>query len=420
MRLVLKIILSSLLLWAGQAFAQLQLSLTQGVRGAAPVAVADFTGNKAAAKVISQLLRQDLNNSGRFAAERFTAAFSQASLRAAKMNYAISGSANCIANSCSVAVSLDNVFSNAHSHLLALNYTVSQSDLKALAHSISDAIYKQLTGYRGIFSTRIAYVLVQKTAKLPYYNLIVADYDGSNPHVLLHSLWPIMSPAWSPDGTNIAYVSFEGNRAAIYLQNLSSGTRSKLLAAPGINGAPAFSPDGSKIALVESVSGSPKIYLYDLKNKALKQLTTGYAIDTEPYFAPSGAGLVFTSNRGGTPQIYYYNFSDSKVKRITYTGSYNAHAEYLPDSKSIVYMHRTDDGWVVAMQNLQTGNVTNLTDSSFAESPSLAPNGQMLIYATRYGRREGLAEVSIDAKVQIHLPTADGSVREPAWSPFLT
>ena len=264
MHITKKILLLCLLLLAGSAWADLHLSLTQGVRGATPIAVQDFDGADQDSKLISSVLRRDLNNSGRFAAEQFGEQATQAQLRSSKMTYAVSGAVNCIADSCTVHVVLDSLYSSQGASLLDLNYTANKSDLTSLTHTIGDAVYKQLTGHRGIFNTRIAYVVVQNTSKLPSYNLVVADYDGANPHILLHSLWPIMSPAWSPDGSSVAYVSFEGNRSAIYLQDLATGSRQKLLAAPGINAAPAFSPDGSQIALVESVSGNPKIYLYSL------------------------------------------------------------------------------------------------------------------------------------------------------------
>jgi TolB protein len=420
MRLVLSIIIFLSVFTISIADAQLQLSLTQGVRGATPVAVLDFTGSKDAAAKLTTTIAHDLNNSGRLAAEHFSTQQSNADWRKAKINYTLSGSANCSGGRCAVDIVLDNVFSDNQRQLLDLDYHAKVGDLQQLAHTISDAVYKQLTGVRGVFNTRIAYVSRQGQGAQLKYNLVVADYDGANPQVLFSSLWPVMSPAWSPDGSSLAYVSFEGNRAAIYLQDLLTGARKKILSAPGINGAPAFSPDGAKMAIVESTSGNPKIYRYDLKTAKLSALTDGYSIDTEPSFSPDGKGIVFTSNRGGTPQIYYYDFASSNVKRITYAGPYNAHAEYLPDGKGLVYMHRSDFGWTIAYKDLSSGQLTELTDAGAAESPSIAPNGQMLIYATRFGRRGGLAEVSLDTKVHLRLPTAQGSVQEPAWSPYLT
>ncbi|HJN37560.1 MAG TPA: Tol-Pal system beta propeller repeat protein TolB [Gammaproteobacteria bacterium] len=293
-----------------------------------------------------------------------------------------------------------------------------QEDLwRAAAHKASDAIFLQATGYQGIFSTRLAYVLIDKKAANIEYKLQVSDFDGQGASNLLTSREPIMSPAWSPDGKYLVYVSFEGKRASIWKQTIDSGEREVLAEFPGINGAPAFSPDGQSLALVLSKSGAPKIHLLNLKTKALKQLTKGWSIDTEPVFSPDGTRVYFTSNRGGRPQIYAVNLSSKNIMRQTYQGNYNAGATLSPKGKTMVMLHREDRLFSIAKQ---TGNdVVVLAKTNFDESPSFAPNGQMIVYATEKNGRKLLSLVSIDGQVQIRLPASDGDVKDPAWSPFL-
>lgn len=413
------------LMLAQPACAALQLSLTQGIKAATPLAVLPFSGsaNLPSGANIATVIRNDLSSTGQFRVPMPSSWQNNTDYRAAGMSDVLSGSIQPNNDKRSVRVRLQNIVAANPENLINETYSISNSaqDLRPLAHSISDDVYQRLTGIRGNFSTRLAYILVNKAkTTMPEYSLVVSDADGANSHTLLNSYWPIMSPAWSPDGKQLAYVSFVGNRAAIYVQTLADATRKKLLDAPGINGAPAFSPDGKKIAAVLSISGNPNLYLVDLATGKKQQLTKGFAIDTDPSFASDGSALIFTSNRGGGPQIYKYDFASSSVKRLTFSGPYNADARYLPDGKNIVFMHRDDNGFAIAIQNLESGQMQVLTNSGFAESPSVAPNGQMIIYATRFAGRGSLAEVSIDGKVQLRLPSANGSLREPAWSPFLT
>ncbi len=425
------------------AHATLDLELTQGVSSAIPIAVSAFTNDSASSvpgnQAVSQIITNDLNNSGQFRVKNTpenSAAgnFDFAYWRGQGVNDVVIGNVNALPNGkFQVQFRLMGLYAQNNANqsdssaatLLSQSFTTSREGLRTVSHHISDLVFQKLTGIRGVFNTKIAYILVNRQPNLPgrpmksQYRLEVADMDGYNPQTLLTSKQPIMSPSWDPDGKNIAYVSFENHEAGIYFQNIYNAHRQLVTRFPGINGAPAFSPDGQKMALVLAISGNPKIYLLDLASKKLTQLTQGSSIDTEPCFSPDGKSMIFTSDRGGSPQIYRYTLATGQTERLTFTGNYNARALYLPDERGIVMMHREGGLFSIAYQNLASGQFRTLTQAGSDESPSLAPNGQMIIYATDTAERGVLAMVSLNGRIKLKLPARDGSVQEPAWSPFL-
>ncbi len=415
------------------SFAALSLELTQGVSAAMPIGLVPFKNEDTATipgnTTLSAVVRNDLQNSGQFHVMT-PGLFNQSnSVRQIDfkywqkrgVNYLIMGQVKLLpSGKYSVAYQLINVYTPKSPITLSQTFTTTQPSMRSLAHHISDLVYQKLTGVRGIFSTRIAYVLVQDLYnQKPKHSLEVADADGFNPRTLLVSTQPIMSPTWTNGGRKLAYVSFEGHHASIYLQDLATGKRRLVSHFPGINSAPAFSPDGSRLAMVLSTSGYPKIYLFDMISHHLKQLTHGYSIDTEPSWAPDGKSFVFTSDRGGPPQIYRYYLANNRIERITFDGNYNARASFLPDGSGIVMMHRESSLFGIAKQDLDSGFIQSLTESGGDESPSVSPNGKMIIYAKQDNGCGVLALVSTDGRIKLRLPAREGNVQEPAWSPYI-
>jgi TolB protein len=417
------------------AFAILSMELTRGVASAIPIAIVPFAGQESAAQPIADIVSNDLKNSGRFKVfgSGSITEFPSTAAAVSSTYFKKLGTDNVVIGKITptgsgqyqVSFELMDMFRGASSAgvVLSKKYTINSSQLRAVAHHISDQIYQQLTGVRGIFSTKIAYVVVQRSANplQSRYVLEVSDQDGYNPHPLLNSPEPIMSPHWAPNGHQIAYVTFENKQASICIQEVATGARRMLRSFPGINGAPAWSPDGRKLALVLSKSGSPNIYVMDVASGSLRQLTNDFYINTEPAWSPDGSSLLFTSNRGGGVQIYQVKLGSGAVSRISYDGDYNARGSYTADGNHIAMIHRVSGIYKIAVLDLDSGTTRVLTASSGdSASPSVAPNGSMILYDTVANGRNMLGMVSSDGRIQLVLPARVGEAQDPAWSPYLS
>jgi TolB protein len=408
------------------SFAALDLELTQGYDGAIPIAVVPFGGESSTNEnAIASVIASDLSYCGRFRVMPSSKMTQRPSTvqsvdksvwQELGMDNLVIGKIERSGQKIHVSYQLIDIYGRA-GVLLDKTFAGNDRDQRSLAHHISDQIYQQLIGKKGFFSTHIAYILVENEGKpTRHYNLVVADADGYNPQKLLSSKEPIMSPRWSSDGRQLAYVSFEGQRSSIYIQNVANGSRHVVASFSGINGAPAWSPDNSKLAVVLSKTGVPKIYVLNLANNQVSPITDGYSIDTEPRWSPDGKNILFTSNRSGGPQIYQVSVWGGAAKRVTFNGNYNASGVYTPDGKSIVLLHQDNGVFSIARLDLGTHQFDILTDTTRDQSPSVAPNGDMLLYATRHEGRQVLGMVSIDGRIQLRLPAQEGEVREPAWS----
>jgi len=395
------------------AFAMLSMELTRGVSGAIPIAVVPFEGSESAPQNVSAIVTNDLQNSGRF------------KVSTGRSDNTVVGRVSVLGGD-QYEVSfklLDSLGGKDNSRaVMSKKYTVPGRELRAISHHISDLIYQQITGTRGVFSTRLAYVVVQHGEPgQRRYILEVADQDGYNPRPLLNSPEPIMSPSWAPNGKQIAYVSFENKQAGIYIHNVVTGYRTLVSRFPGINGAPAWSKDGRKLALVLSKSGSPNIYIMDIATRHLTQITNDFYINTEPAWAPSGRSLLFTSNRSGGPQIYQVNLASHAISRVTYDGNYNARGSYTPDGNHVAMIHSVSGIYSIAILDLDSGVVRVVSSrSTDSASPSVAPNGSMVLYDTVIGGRNMLGIVSSDGRIQLLLPARNGEAQDPAWSPYLS
>lgn len=416
-----------LLVGALQARAELSIQISKSSDQATPIAVVPFASEGGTLpQDISKIVTDDLRNSGMFSPLSNEALPARPTLGApidypvwqqVKTPYLTVGRVEQAGGGYKVSFELYDVAGQ--QRMMGESVTVSSSQLRQGAHYVADKIFERITGIRGAFRTKIAYVTASGLGDNQRFGLYVSDQDGYGPQEVLTSNEPILSPSWSPDGHKLAYVSFEGKRPAIYVQDLASGRRLQLTNFSGINGAPAWSPDGRKLAMALSKDGSPDIYVMDLATRSLKQLTQTRSINTEPNFSPDGSALIFTSDRGGQPQIYRMGVGGGDAQRVTFNGRYNAGGYYAPDGKTIFFVTRTDKGYQVAKQDLSTGRMTVLTSSSWDEAPAVAPNGTIVVYATQQGSRGVLNAVSADGRASFVIPSAEGNVREPAWSPFL-
>jgi len=419
-----------LLTWHAGAQARLTIEITGGAEGAQPIAIVPFAAPEDGGPVpedVAAVIAADLARTGRFRPmpRRDMVAMPHRAEEVELRDWRLLNMDNLVVGEVKqsavggydVRFVLFDVFRG--EKLAAMTFSGSASELRYTAHRIADTIYERLTGSPGVAATRIAYVTSDGGAGSQRVTLEVADADGYNPQTIVASGDPILSPAWSPDGRRLAYVSFENHRTAVYVQELATGRRERVAAYKGINASPAWSPDGKSLALTLSKGGNPDIYVLDLASRDLRQLTDHFAIDTEPAWAPDGSHIIFTSDRGGTPQIYKVPVTGGAATRLTFGNDYNARASYSPDGRSILLVTRIGGRFHIGLLDLNTGVTRSLTDGALDESPSFAPNGTMVIYATNYGGRGVLSAISVDGTVSQRLTQGLGDVREPDWSPLL-
>ncbi len=411
--------------------AELMIEITKGSDSALPIAIVPFAkqGGLTVPEDIARVISNDLQRSGDFdtlATSRMLSlpsAMEQIHYRDWRLlgqNYVLVGQVSYDAGTQRFRVQYELVDVHGQKRLIGEILSAPGSGLRKLAHLIADKVYEAITGVRGAFSTKIAYITLKNLAGgKQEYRLQVADADGQNAYTLFKSHEPILSPAWSNDGQHLAYQSFHSGRPAIYIQHVKSGGQRKVTGFKGLNSAPMWSPDDSHLVMTLSKDGNAEIYTYDLRNNSLDRLTNHYAIDTEASWSPDGKELVFTSDRSGKPQIYRMNLRDRKPQRLTFEGRYNARPRFSVDGKSLYYVHQVNGDFHIAAINMATGENRVLTSTPLDESPSVAPNGRMIIYATNRNDKGVLAVVSVDGGAKYFLPSDYGDVKEPAWSPFL-
>lgn len=410
------------LLVLSPAAAQLRVEITGVGSNQFPVSVANFRRDGEIPQPVDEIIRADLQRSGRFrmidagaAPIAETAAVSFTEFKGRGADALVVGSIARLADGrFDLRFRLYDTVKQ--TQLDALSYVSTAAELRLNAHRIADRIFEKLTGERGVFATRIAYVVQLAKAS---FELQIADSDGANAQPALRSREPIMSPAWSADGTRLAYVSFESGKPVVYVHTIATGQRRVLANFHGSNSAPAWAPDGNRLAVVLTRDGLSQIYSINADGSNVQRLTRSSGIDTEPVFSPDGRFIYFTSDRGGGPQVYRMNADGSGVARVTFSGDYNVSPRVSPDGRLLAYVGRRGGRFQVHTLDLATNQEMALTDTALDESPSFAPNGRMLLYATEIGRRGILASVSVDGRVKVRLSGPSGDVREPTWGPFI-
>lgn len=427
MKYAFKIAVGIFLLWASMLQAEVRIVITQGVDSAQPIGVVPFkwTGQGAAPEQIEQIVASDLRNSGKFnpssrmpQSPASVAEVTPAAWTGMGIDAIVIGQVQPSADG-GYLVSYQLVdTSGATASVLAQNqYKVSKQWLRYAAHTASDEVFEKLTGIKGAFRTSIAYI-VKNSSKKYTNELRVADYDGYNQFVVHRSTEPLMSPAWSPDGSKLAYVTFESGRSALVVQTLSNGKVQKIASFPRHNGAPAFSPDGSKLAFALSKDGNLNLYVMTLANGSMTQITRGRSNNTEPSWFPDSRTLAYTSDQAGRPQVYKIDINGGTPQRLTWEGSQNQDVDVSADGKFMIMVSTIDGKQRLAKQDLDNGSVQVLTNTFLDETPSLAPNGTMIIYSATQGLGNVLQLVSTDGRFKASIPATDGQVKFPAWSPY--
>lgn len=427
MKRIHNLIALAIVLFSSNAYALLEIEITQGVESAMPVAITPVAGDMPIeATLLESVVFSDLHRSGYFSIID-KKKYPQQSVKLDDVDYpkwrnvgieALLTMTATAASEGKVRVQFELYDLVRKNRILGHSVTTNKNQLRKVAHKISDLVFEKLTGIKGAFSTRVAYISESSSSKGKKYQLQIADADGYNPRTVFSSSKQLLSPAWAPDGRRLAYVSFENDRTEIFMQDVTTGKRTKISSEPGINSAPAWSPDGTSIALTLSSGGDPDIYIMDVESKKLRKLTNHYGIDTEATWSPDGRFIYFTSNRSGAPQIYQVSFGGGSPKRMTFEGNYNAAASVSADGKHIAMVHRNDGGYRIGLLNIETNSFSLLTDGTLDEAPSFAPNGSMIIYSTRHNNSTVLSAVSSDGRVRQRLRLQKEKVREPSWSPF--
>ncbi len=419
-RISRRLFLAFSVLTVGLAQAQLSIEITGAGANRIPVAIADFSGDATAARIVTSTVRADLERSGLFRMVDSAGAVLDENSPVNHGDWKSRGADALAAGSVGRVPDgrMEGRFrvydSQKGVSLGGAAYITGNDQLRAAGHRIADYIYEKLTGEKGVFSTRIAYVVKSRGQ----YLLQIADADGQGAATALTSGEPIISPAWSPDGGKLAYVSFEKKKPVIYVHSIATGQRHIVANFKGSNSAPAWSPDGRRLAIVLTKDGNSQIYSVDANGNGLQRLSQSGGIDTEPRYAADGGSIFFTSDRGGSPQIYQVSASGGDARRVTFEGSYNVSPRPSPDGKSLAFITRREGRFQLAVMDIASRQVQVLTDSNKDESPSFAPNSRMILIATEVGGRGVLSAVSSDGRIKQRLTVAAGDVREPAWGPF--